>query len=503
MKCFRCGASLADEQYFCGRCGTLVSDPRSATLAVEMAGAEDHLERLRRVLAGEFEVEAEMARGGMSVIYKARDVTLQRAVALKVLPPELGLTVRAVERFQREARMAAELEHPNIVPVYRVGHSGDVLFIAMKYVDGRSLDAVVAEQGAVPVPVVLHVLRAAIRALAYAHDRGIVHRDVKTANLLVDREGRVLVSDFGVALRASDVTLTQDGTVIGTLAYMSPEQCAGRRASPQSDQYSLGIVAFQLLAGAVPFDADTMPGFINHHLHTPPPDIRLARDDVPEPLAQLVHRALAKRAEDRFGATRDMLAALEALPFTEDDRRTSENVLARLARGSAVPKVPTRSLPVLADMPTATLRPASGRRRAAVWSAVAAVTLIAGGRIVTQRPAAVANGVTPGDSGRAVVTTPVRDTVATPVRERPAAAAPAPVGTGKLRLRTDPPNAEIYVDGKQVGQGVILDYVAPAGDRRIEIRATGYERYVRSVALAPDGLVNLGLVTLRPAAARR
>jgi serine/threonine protein kinase len=497
VKCFRCGTTLGDDQRFCGRCGALVSaDPHSDTLALEAGGGEDQVERLRRVLSGEFEVEAELARGGMSVIYKARDVTLARSVALKILPPELGLTVRAVERFQREARMAAELEHPNIVPVYRVGHVGDVLFIAMKYVEGRSLDAVVAEQGAVPVPVVLHVLRAALRALTYAHDRGIVHRDVKTANLLVDRDGRVLVSDFGVALRASDVTLTQDGAVIGTPAYMSPEQCAGRRAGPQSDQYSLGIVAFQLLAGAVPFDSDNLPGFINHHLHTPAPDVRAARDDVPEPLAKLVQRALAKPADDRFGTTRDMLAAVEALPFPEEDRRSSEDVLARLANGSAVPRVATRSLPVLAEMPTLSMRPPARWRRAAMWSTVALATLGAGAAIAARRPPAAANGMTPVDTNRVASAPPVQP-YSRPVRQTPAA-----TGTGKLRLKTDPPNAVIYVDGDSVDTGFSVDRVIAAGERRIEVRANGYQRYVRTVSVARDASVNLGLVTLQPATAR-
>jgi serine/threonine protein kinase len=495
VKCFRCGSTLGDDQRFCGRCGALVSaDPHSDTLALEAGGGEDQVERLRRVLSGEFEVEAELARGGMSVIYKARDVTLARSVALKILPPELGLTVRAVERFQREARMAAELEHPNIVPVYRVGHVGDVLFIAMKYVEGRSLDTVVADQGAVPVAAVLHVLRAALRALAYAHDRGIVHRDVKTANMLVDRDGRVLVSDFGVALRASDVTLTQDGAVIGTPAFMSPEQCAGRRAGPQSDQYSLGVVAFQLLAGAVPFDSDNLPGFINHHLHTPAPDVRAARDDVPEPLAKLVQRSLAKRAEDRFGDTRDMLAAVEALPFPEEDRRSSEDVLSRLANGSAVPRVATRSIPVMAEMPTLSLRPSARWRRAATWSGVALATLVAGGAIAARRPPVVANGLTPADTMRVATAPPVQP-YSRPVQ-------PAPGGTGKLRLKTDPPNAIIYVDGDSVGQGFIVDYAIAAGERRIEVEANGYQRYVHSVSVARDGLVNLGLVKLQPATAR-
>src|SRR5207247_1491044 len=139
----------------------------------------------------------------------------------------------------------------------------------------------------------LHVLRAAARALAYAHACGIVHRDVKGANILIDSDGRVMVSDFGVALRSADVTLTADGTVIGTPPFMSPEQCAGRRAGPQSDQYSLGIVAFQMLAGSVPFHADTLAGVMHHHFFTPVPDLPLVRDDLPPPLLDVPRPAPA------------------------------------------------------------------------------------------------------------------------------------------------------------------------------------------------------------------
>src|SRR5207249_981439 len=163
----------------------------------------------------------------------------------------------------------------------------------------------------------------------YAHDRGIVHRDLKGANILVDRDGRVMVSDFGVALRASDVTLTADGTVIGTPPFMSPEQCAGRRAGPQSDQYSLGIVAFQMLTGAVPFQADTLLGIMHHHFFTPVPDVRLVRDDVPSALIDVLHVALAKEPGARYASTRDMLTAVEAIPFSEADRRESARCAAK------------------------------------------------------------------------------------------------------------------------------------------------------------------------------
>ncbi|MGH7751250.1 MAG: protein kinase domain-containing protein, partial [Gemmatimonadales bacterium] len=290
MKCFRCAAEVPEASRFCGTCGAQLSDPAGATLVVAPEEEGQLLERIRRVFAGEYDIEGEVGRGGMGIVLKATEVALQRTVALKILPPDVGITAQAVERFKREACLVAELDHPNITPVYRAGQLGGILHIAMRFVEGSTVDAIAEQQGPLPVPVVLAVLRAATRALAYAHERDIVHRDVKGANILVDRDGRVMVSDFGVALRASDVSLTQKGTLVGTPTFMSPEQCAGRRALPQSDQYSLGVVAFQLLAGATPFTSETLPGLIQHHLFTAPPDLRQARDDVPGELLSIIER---------------------------------------------------------------------------------------------------------------------------------------------------------------------------------------------------------------------
>ena len=165
-KCFRCGSELESTARFCPNCGTPVSDPQSATVVLPSEAGDDLLQRLRLVLAGEYEVEQELARGGMAIVYRATEVGLGRVVALKVLPPDLGLTPRAVERFKREARMVAELDHPNIIPVFRVGQSGTILYIVMKFVEGLALDAILEAQGALPVHTVLYVLRGATRALA-------------------------------------------------------------------------------------------------------------------------------------------------------------------------------------------------------------------------------------------------------------------------------------------------------------------------------------------------
>ncbi|HXV86048.1 MAG TPA: serine/threonine-protein kinase, partial [Gemmatimonadales bacterium] len=338
MTCGRCGASVAEGLRYCGYCGAAMQDPL-ASRPPRHSDPDQLVARVRAALSQEYHVESELARGGMGVVFKAREVERGRPVAIKVLTPELALHERAAERFKREARTVAELDHPGIVPVYRVGRSGEVLYIAMKFIDGRPLGRLIEAQGALPVPVVVHVLRSAAQALSYAHARGIVHRDVKADNILIDQGGHALMTDFGVALRAADVTLTIDGAVVGTPAYMSPEQCFGSRAGPQSDQYSLGVVAFVMLAGSAPFASETIAGYIQQHLSTPVPDMRPVRDDLPEALVAWVTRALAKDPRDRFETTQRMVDELEAVPISAAERREAQDTLRRLGRGEALARV--------------------------------------------------------------------------------------------------------------------------------------------------------------------
>ena len=489
MNCFKCGATVTEDQRFCGRCGVLVSDPEAGTVIVESPEG-GLLPRVRMVLGGDFEVTEELARGGMGVVFRGREVESGRSVAIKVLAPELGITPRAAERFKREARMVAELEHPNIVPVYRVGQIADILFIAMKFIEGRSLGRILETHGALPVPVVLHVLRSVIRPLAYAHDRGIVHRDVKGDNVLIDGDGRVMVSDFGVALRSADVTLTIDGTVIGTPAFMSPEQCRGKRAGPQSDQYSVGVVAFQMLAGRVPFDSETLAGFIQHHLFTSPPDLRAARDDVPAELLRAINRALAKDPAARFASTRAMLDAIEAVPFSEADRRESEDVLRDLARGADIPQVATRDIRSFPHLRTMALAPRSRSRRT-VGLVAAGVVVILGSTVLAFGRRGGVPAAVPADTTRRVA---AADTIApVPPSRRP----PAPrIAMGTLRILTTPPDAVILIDGQRAGVGSVIDRAIAVGPRRIEARAPGYASYDTIVDVAAGALVNLRRVTL-------
>ena len=360
MFCRNCGTNIPEGAAFCANCGEAVAQPAVATALSEPrpslslkphleGGAADNLLAMTKEHLGkDYRIDQELGRGGMAVVYKAVEIALERQVAIKVVPPDNANAGQAAERFRREAKLAASLDHPNIIPVYRVGQAGPLHFMAMKYVEGRAVDSIIEQQGALPIPVVIAILRYAASGLAFAHERKVVHRDIKPANILVDKDGRVMVSDFGIARALEEVSMTASGMMIGTPYYMSPEQCGGQKVSPQSDQYSLGIMGFQMLTGEVPFLADSMVGVIQHHYMTPVPDILQVRAEVPRELLDVVYCSLNKDPHDRFSTTKDMATALENVPISDKDREEAEVLLKQLSAGKAIPKVRTGTLPPLA-----------------------------------------------------------------------------------------------------------------------------------------------------------
>lgn len=554
--CNACGTAWPKDATACARCGATEQAEPARTDAgrtgspatMDAAAASALLERVKRELGRDYEVHSELGRGGMAIVYKATELELLRPVALKVLPPEFAASPAMAERFRREARTAAAFDHPNIIPIYRVGQVNGLFYIAMKFVEGRSLDDVVQSQGALPIPVVMHVLRAAVRALAFAHQNSIVHRDIKGANILLDQDGRVVVSDFGIARAGEDAGLTHTGMLMGTPYFMSPEQCAGHRVGEQSDQYSLGIVAFQMLTGTVPFRAETIPGVMQHHFFTPVPDIQQVRTDVPQALVEIINRALAKRPAERYATTREMQAAIEALPYGESDRRHGEVLVRDLVLGVSVPKVDAGVLPPLAETllmtpppirreREATARKAlqrSMRRRYAGVGAGAALAALALGltaanmgasrevaerdsaRAVTRAPDTVPAETptraapTPGDSAAPTPpprsTAPARASVAIARRDTaPSAATSTPVrpaesltAPGRLRVRVYPSDASIEVDGRLLGHGVVLDSTLASGARRMRFAAPGYLPLDTVVQVVAGETSQLGTLRLVP-----
>jgi serine/threonine protein kinase len=270
-------------------------------------------ERVEKAVGALFTVEAEIGRGGMAVVYRALDVRLRRKVALKVLPPELAFREDVRSRFLREAQMAAQLSHPNIVPIFAVDEHEGIVYFAMGLVEGETLAQQLARDPHPDLPAVRRILREVAEALAYAHANGLVHRDVKPDNILIERSsGHARVSDFGIARAAEgDGRLTVTGIAVGTPAYMSPEQAMGEREiDGRSDIYSLGVVGYQMLAGSLPFSAGNTPAMLMKHISEQPRPLHEVRPDLPANLVNAIERAMAKGKGDRWA---DALAFRDAL----------------------------------------------------------------------------------------------------------------------------------------------------------------------------------------------
>src|SRR3954463_11585831 len=281
---------------------------------------ENLLDRVVVAIGTQYLVDGEIGRGGSAVVYRGTDLKLGRPVAIKLLPPELAYNESVKTRFIREAQTAAGLSHPNIVPIYSVDERGGIVYFVMGLVIGQSGASQLGTEGRWPADKTERVLREVADALAYAHSRGVVHRDIKPDNILIERDtGRALVSDFGIA-RASEgeTRLTLTGVAVGTPAYMSPEQALGEReVDGRSDLYSLGVVGYHMLVGEQPFKASSAAAMLVKHVSAQPPSVRSKRADVPPYLANSIDKAMAKRPEDRWASAsefRDALAGAVALP---------------------------------------------------------------------------------------------------------------------------------------------------------------------------------------------
>jgi predicted Ser/Thr protein kinase len=265
------------------------------------------------VLSDRYEVEELVGTGGMSSVFRAHDRLLDRKVALKVLHPQYSEDDEYVERFRREARAVAALSHPNIVTVIDRGEHEGHQFIVFEYIDGENLKALIQRRGPAPVSTALELAMQIARGLSFAHQQGLVHRDVKPQNILLNGDGQAKVTDFGIA-RSLDVQhgMTQTGTVLGTSDYIAPEQAQGQRVDEHTDVYSLGVVLYEMLTNEVPFPGENFVAVAMRHINEEPPSIRDKRPDVSPRLEAAVQRAMAKRPEDRFHTMADFSRELEA-----------------------------------------------------------------------------------------------------------------------------------------------------------------------------------------------
>jgi eukaryotic-like serine/threonine-protein kinase len=280
------------------------------------------------LIAGRFELEEVVGSGGMASVYRAHDRLLERPVALKILHEHYVRDEEAVERFQREARSAAQLAHPNIVTVIDRGEDDGRPYIVFEYVVGENLKQLVTREGALPIGTAIDLGIQIAQALEAAHERGVVHRDIKPQNVLLGEEGRAKVTDFGIARARGTEGLTLTGTIMGTSDYIAPEQAKGEPAGEASDIYSLGVVLYELLTGRVPYEGESPVAVAMRHVHDPVPSVRSRRPEVPPRLDACVRRALAKEPRDRFASMSDLIAELEAcrrgeVPMAADSAATA------------------------------------------------------------------------------------------------------------------------------------------------------------------------------------
>ena len=334
---------------------------------------------VERVLSPHYELDQEIGRGGMGVVYRAKDRRLKRTVAIKVLPPELAFRSEIKTRFLREAETAAQLNHPNIVDIYAVDEAEGIVFFVMAYITGDNLAKRLHDHGTLSVDETRRTLRDVADALAYAHERGVIHRDIKPDNILIDAQsGRPMVTDFGIARAISegDSRLTATGIAIGTPTYMSPEQAAGERTiDGRSDLYSLGILGYQMLTGDPPFVANSTPAILVKHISERPIPVEQRRGDVPQDLSRIIMMLLEKDPANRFPSASAVVAALDTGRVPQIDRaptpvppESDPAMLAARRPSNAYPAARTEDVYGV-DSPT----PDEWRRLEARWEAPAVV----------------------------------------------------------------------------------------------------------------------------------
>jgi serine/threonine-protein kinase len=503
LYCSRCGTQNKDTAKFCDSCGL---DLTVATPTGVRGGAEPQdiaeIDMVRQELDAEYEIIEELGRGGMAIVFKAKEKQLDREVAIKVLPFSLAFDKEFVERFQREARTSAKLEHPSIIPIYRVGKSGRIIYFVMKFLRGKPLSSVLVARGSLPPVEIKRILIDVSRALAYAHKKEIVHRDIKPDNIMFDEHGHAVVTDFGIAKAASGGKLTGTGMSIGTPHYMSPEQAKAQSLDGRSDIYSLGVVGYQCLTGSVPFDGEDSFSIgykhIMEEIPTPPLDNPEKRQ-----LFEIIRKMMAKTPAQRFQNADELVSVLEggrSVTFTTDATMAMPSMA-----GVRMSSAPTTPLP----RATGTRPPVGGEAAPAgpvivekahrsalsgvlLWLIIVGAVFGGGGFYAYKQGLIFAKSPGGGgDSARAPDTTRLAAADSTKPQAGdtsagvapPAEPPPPPAGApGRLLLQGVPAGARVTIDGQPV-RGDQLDL--PSGVRHLMVRAAGFQNYERSLIITP------------------
>jgi serine/threonine-protein kinase len=405
MNCAFCQTPLPDQSRFCMTCGADLSDPEVSTRT--RAAAKEFFEAVKLAVKGHYEVTDLLGRGGMGAVFLAQDLRLGRTVAIKVLRPELASESAFVGRFEREARIAARLDHPNIIPIYAVEEVDDLHYFVMKHIAGKSLDELLTGKP-MPLEHCRQILWQAACGLGHAHQRGVIHRDVKPPNIMIDESGHAIITDFGISKALQqDTQYTSTGQMIGTPRYISPEQAQSLELDGRSDQYSLAVVGYQMLVGRLPLVADSVHALMYKHIYEVPASARAVRPEIPEAVSDALQRALSKQPEDRFATMEDFATAL----WPERPVRAGQ---------------PTPSLARLSPLRALIPRPRPSRRRLVFLGTLAASLVIAFLLGRRSEPPQAVEGET-----ATVPAPPDRAAVAQPGPAQPTPVPPAPADTAR------------------------------------------------------------------------
>ena len=510
MECLKCHTPLPDGSKFCYACGADVTG--GGTLGAGSGGAEALMIRLQRLVEGKYKLERLVGKGGMGAVFLAHDLTLEREVAIKVLPPDISMDEHIVKRFQQEAKTAAKLDHTNIIPIYRVESDGGLNYFVMKYIAGTSLEDVLDQKQPLSIDYIQRVLWEAACALGHAHQRGVVHRDVKPANIMFDHDGRVMLTDFGIskALQAAS-GFTGTGMIIGTPHYMAPEQAKGSTVDGRADQYSLGVVAYRMLTAELPYTGDSVHTILYKHIFEEVPRASGKRRDSPEFLTGAVARALSKEPDQRFATMEEFATAV----WPEQPVAVPTKGAAQKAQRRPPPQrtVSADAPTEVTDAPTTPIPrpgmkiPAANKKWSSVGMIVGAIALVTagvGGYLALARKTE-SPPVVPPQAGSPPAPPPVTVPVETirvatqpPPRRggdtrRAANPPPAPpvapsAARGYISVNSNPPG-NLFIDGRDLGSVPVIEQPVSVGRHTIRVERPGFKTKTETIDVQANSTV--------------
>ena len=482
MECLKCHTPLPDGSKFCYACGADVTG--GGTLGGG-GGTEALMVRLQRLVEGKYKLERLLGKGGMGAVFLAHDLTLEREVAIKVLPPDISMDEHIVKRFQQEAKTSAKLDHTNIIPIYRVESEGGLNYFVMKYIAGTSLEDVLDQKQPLTIDYIQRVLWEAACALGHAHQRGVVHRDVKPANIMFDHDGRVMLTDFGIskALQAAS-GFTGTGMIIGTPHYMAPEQAKGGTVDGRADQYSLGVVAYRMVTAELPYTGDSVHTILYKHIFEEVPSAAAKRGDAPPFLAAAISRALSKEPDQRYATMEEFATAVwpeqpVAVP--------KKGAASKSQRRPPPPRTASADAPTeMTTAPTTPIPRAAKKKRSGIGVVIGAIVVVGagvGGYLAlapnTDAPPAPAPPpvAAPVETVRGAVqpSAPRRGGDTRRQTNPPPAPPTAPVAAqGYISVNSNPPG-NLFIDGRDLGSVPVIEQPVSAGRHTIRVERPGFK----------------------------